>query len=189
MGDLSTKEYIEKHKLNVSKRIQRFISLLQSRSINHDNSKLMEPEYSLWCAMDQEPRYKYGTPEYEDKLRRFRKVFELHYKANRHHPEHHLNGVNDMNLIDLIEMLCDFISYKDNITYTEASTMLDKQADRFGFSEEIRTLLMNTLKDYYVNFGGLGLVGEIVEGNQVENEFYDTINKNNSIGEYFDIKV
>ena len=75
MGDLSTREYVEKHKRNVSKRIQMFISLLRNRADNHDNSKLSEPEYSLWCAMDMEPRYKYGTPEYEDKLRRFRKVF------------------------------------------------------------------------------------------------------------------
>lgn len=189
MGDLSTREYIEKHKRNVAKRIQLFISLLHNRAVNHDNSKLVEPEYSLWCAMDLEPRYKYGTPEYEDKLKRFRKVFELHYKANRHHPEHHLNGIIDMNLIDLIEMLCDFISYKDNITYTEASNMLDKQSDRFGFSEEIRTLLMNTLKDYYVNFGGLGLANEIVEGNKVENEFYNIRNNDNNIGRYIDMQV
>jgi hypothetical protein len=173
MGDLSTREYVEKHKRNVSKRIQMFISLLQKRADNHDNSKLTEPEYSLWCAMDMEPRYRYGTPEYEDKLRRFRKVFELHYKNNRHHPEHHLNGVNDMNLIDLIEMLCDFISYKEEITYTEASNMLDKQADRFNFSEEIRTLLLNTLNDYYVNFGGLGTNSETVEKDYIRNNFYN----------------
>jgi hypothetical protein len=30
-----------------------------------------------------------------------------HYENNRHHPEHFKNNIDDMNLIDLIEMLCD----------------------------------------------------------------------------------
>ena len=33
---------------------------------------------------------------------------EIHYAKNRHHPENHRNGIKDMTLVDLIEMLSDW---------------------------------------------------------------------------------
>jgi len=35
-------------------------------------------------------------------------AIEHHYKNNRHHPEHFNNGIDEMNLVDLIELLCDW---------------------------------------------------------------------------------
>ena len=35
-------------------------------------------------------------------------ALQHHYEDNCHHPEHYRNGIHDMNMVDLIEMLCDW---------------------------------------------------------------------------------
>lgn len=164
MNQVSTKEYIESHRSRVRKWLQHFSNVLDQKGREHDQSKLEEPEYSQWCKMDEEPRYKYGTKEYNNKLNRFNYLFKMHWKdkRNRHHPEHFQvmdeNEIifNDKDLIDLVEMLCDWLGYRDSITYTAASKLVEQQCDRFGFSEELRNLLMNTLMNHFVTFGGDG---------------------------------
>ena len=39
---------------------------------------------------------------------KFKPAIDHHYANNRHHPEHWPNGINDMTLMDLIEMLADW---------------------------------------------------------------------------------
>ena len=99
--------------------------------------------------MDKEPRYKYGTKEYNDKIKRYKQVFDLHYAENRHHPEHYLLGVNDMDLIDMIEMVCDWISYKKDITIDEAIEMINIQGERYKLSPQLRNILKNTLFNHF----------------------------------------
>lgn len=146
---LDTESYIKSHINRVRQKIYVLINGLNERAINHDKSKLEEPEFSLWKKMDQEPRYPYGSPEYKDKVKRYSKLFDMHYEKNPHHPEHFQNGISDMTIIDLAEMMCDWISYKDNIRVTEAIEIVEKQSARFGYSDEIKNLLINTLLYYY----------------------------------------
>ncbi len=123
------------------------------RANHHDDSKLKEPEYHLWKAMDSEPRFPYGSEEYDDKMRRYKKAFTLHYAANRHHPEHFMNGISDMTLVDLIEMICDWLSYYDNIRVTEAIDMIDLQSKRFDIPEEVQFMIANTMFEYFAVLG------------------------------------
>lgn len=155
----STKEYIIKHKANVQSRMLKLSQLLRIRADLHDNSKLEEPEIIGWRKMDQEPRYPYGSPEYFDKKRRYEYLFNQHYQdpRNTHHPEHFKDqGVSGMDLLDLLEFLCDSFSYKsETLTYTEASAVLDKQIERFNISEDLGWALRNTVQNYFCKFGGL----------------------------------
>ena len=148
-----TKSYILNHIKRVQNKLFKLIIALLMRSQEHDKSKLEEPEFSLWEKMDEEPRYQYGSKEYKEKIERYRELFEMHYKKNPHHPEHFMNGISDMTLIDLAEMLCDWISYKDNIRVTEAIEMVEKQSKRFGYSDEIKNMLINTLNTYFSVLG------------------------------------
>lgn len=150
-----TEEYIINHKRAVQRWMQKFSLVLMDRGEKHDNSKLQEPEFSYWCKMDEEPRYRYGTKEYKDKIERYRPLFEIHWKANRHHPEYFNYHFDDVDLIDLIEMLCDWLSYRDKLSYTEASDLVHQQCQRYGFSEEKEFLLLNTLKNHFIYFGGV----------------------------------
>lgn len=151
---LDTASYVKQHILRVQEKLQVIIQILEKRSKNHDRSKLEEPEFSLWKEMDSEPKYEFNSLEYFEKQKKFRKVFELHYKNNRHHPEYHQNGVNDMNLVDLLEFLIDSISYKEDIRISEALRICEEQAARFQISEQLTQVLKNTVIRYFALMGG-----------------------------------
>lgn len=157
-----TLDYIYGHKAKVQKWLNLFAVALYKRGVNHDNSKLSEAEYQGWLQMDQEERFKYGTEEYNEKLKKYKWLLDKHYSANRHHPEYWEIHKNDKSkdFIDLIEMLCDWLGYRDEISYTEASELVKKQAARYGFSEELTDLILNTLNNYFVDFGYLNKYSE-----------------------------
>lgn len=146
---MDTKEYVLSHIRSVRVKLEVIIEEFKKRLLHHDQSKLESPEYELWRKMDEEPRYKYGTPEYFDKIQRYKKVFDLHYKHNSHHPEHYENRILDMDLVDVLEMLIDWISYKNNIRITEAIELIDQQSKRYNLSEELTCILKNTLINYF----------------------------------------
>lgn len=154
MEQIETEEYIKEHISRVRRHINTFIQLLIRRAENHDKSKLEEPELSWWKEMDKEPRYPYGSEEYKQKIKRWDKVFKHHYKYNRHHPEHYEYGVSEMTLIDIVEMMCDWLGYKDTTIVTEALKVCDEQMARYDISEELRQIIFNTLLRYYSLMGG-----------------------------------
>ena len=154
MEQIETEEYIKGHISRVRRHINTFIQLLIRRAENHDKSKLEEPELSWWKEMDKEPRYPYGSEEYKQKIKRWDKVFKHHYKYNRHHPEHYDYGVSEMTLVDIVEMMCDWLGYKDTITISEALKVCDEQMKRYDIPDDIRQIIFNTLLRYYSLMGG-----------------------------------
>ena len=148
MGVEQTVSYTQEHIYNVRKLLNKFADVLKQKGETHDQSKLEEPEVYGWAAMDLEPRYEYGSYEYYDKLRRFSEVFNHHYKVNSHHPEHFINPEYEMTLIDMVEMLCDWFAYKQDIPIREGVELIREQCNRFGFSDTIISLLTNTYREY-----------------------------------------
>lgn len=169
---MNTKEYITTHIEGVRHKLLSIASKLVSRAYNHDSSKLKEPEYSLWCKMDQEPRYKYGTKEYKDKVQRYKEVFDLHYTANSHHPEHHQFGIDGMDLIDLIEMTVDWISYKKEVTIKEAIEVIEKQSVRYNLSEQLQNILKNTIFNHFSTLALLNDYDDRKEDEELKKEIH-----------------
>jgi len=148
---------IKLHKERVKSKMNIFIADLCNRAVKHDDSKLEPPEINGFEEMDREPRYKYGTSEYFDKMHRYEWIFKHHYKINRHHPDHFPNKINDMTLVDLIEFLCDIFSYKkDNISLSAAKDLVEEHIRRFNISEDLSTILKNTVYEYLCEVGGIG---------------------------------
>ena len=82
---------------------------LMQRAIGHDQSKLSEPEASVFAEFTHKLKgCTYGSEEYQSFLAAMRPALESHYHRNRHHPEHWSGGIKDMSLIDLIEMFVDW---------------------------------------------------------------------------------
>src|SRR6478609_10844443 len=82
---------------------------LMYRGENHDQSKLKDPELAGFNAIvPLLATLTYGSPEYKATLKSQEPVIAHHYAHNRHHPEHFENGIDGMNLIDLLEMACDW---------------------------------------------------------------------------------
>ena len=144
---------ILKHRHSVNSKLQYLSRTLKERGEKHDASKLEPPEIDWLIAMDKEPIYPYGSPEYFEKMRRWEKFFKHHYGNNRHHPSHFEHGIEGMNLIDLCEYCCDIISYYDEMHPDQAFASLEAQRERFGMDEQLTCILKNTLLEYFTWFG------------------------------------
>lgn len=113
---------------------------------SHDDSKFNLDE--LREAVRNSNKLKgltYGSPEFEDKLQEIIDEGVLHYERNSHHIEGNTNGVSDMDLIDLLVALCDWISACENYGGSIYESISIAQR-RFNMSDEVVNLLNNTIK-------------------------------------------
>lgn len=122
---------------------------LKVRAERHDESKLYEPERSIFRENTaKRDSVVYGSVEYYEHLRSVRVALNHHYANNRHHPEHHLSGIRGMNLVDLIEMLCDWMSAsmkEANGDPARVRHVIHLNQERFGYSDEMAGILNNTV--------------------------------------------
>jgi len=71
-------------------------------------------------------------------------ALDHHYENNRHHPDHFKNGIQDMNLVDLIEMICDWKAATLRHNNGNIFKSIEISQERFKFSDEIKQILLNT---------------------------------------------
>lgn len=77
----------------------------------HDNSKFKTPEREIYeMNHDKLSKAKFGTDEYRKIQDEMSVAIDHHYQSNDHHPEHFENGIVDMNLIQMTEMLADIFA-------------------------------------------------------------------------------
>ncbi len=120
---------------------------LLTRAEQHDQSKLESPERELFDEWTSKLRgVTYGSPEYNQMRKDLAPTLAHHYAHNRHHPEHFKHGIKDMNLIDILEMLCDWKSSSMRHNDGNILKSIEINQSRFDFSDELRTLLENTAK-------------------------------------------
>lgn len=113
----------------------------------HDQSKLVPPEVQLFTEYTPKlATCTYGSAEYEAFRKAMGPALAHHYANNRHHPEHFKNGVDDMNLIDIIEMLCDWKAASERHNDGNIRKSIEKNADRFGLSPQLVKILENTVE-------------------------------------------
>ena len=142
---IDTKEHITRVAANLN-----FIMFnLSHRSIIHDKSKLNAPEKEAFDLLT--PRLKdlqYGSGEYRACLREMKPALEHHYQYNSHHPEHWPNGVLDMSLMDILEMLADWKAAGER---HDPPNPLEKSiaynAERFHLSPELTKMLYTTARE------------------------------------------
>ena len=142
----SKKETLE-HKQMVVKLMNVFVTELLNRACSHDNSKLEDPEVTLFDEYTPKlAKCTYGSEEYNQYLKEMKVALDHHYAVNKHHPEHFPNGIKDMNLIDLIEMICDWKASTLRHNDGNILSSIDKNQERFGYSHELAQILKNTVK-------------------------------------------
>ncbi len=121
---------------------------LRTRRSQHDRSKLEDPEKEIFDRMTPKLRaMTYGSDEYRAALEEMGPALDHHYSVNRHHPEHHEDGIHGMNLMDIIEMLCDWKAATMRHDDGDLARSIKINADRFGYGNEIETLLFTTARD------------------------------------------
>lgn len=131
----------------VQSNIFQVIYLLLERARMHDQSKLTSPEVQIFTeATPKLATLTYGSPEYEANLREIKPALDHHYAKNRHHPQHFATGVNGMNLIDVIEMFCDWRASTERQNDGNIHRSLEVNAERFRIDAQLLNILSNTVE-------------------------------------------
>lgn len=122
---------------------------LEARGFAHDQSKLQEPEKSTFDACTLKLKVMaYGSDEYKAALAELKPALDHHYGANSHHPEHYSNGVDDMDLLDVLEMLIDWKAATERMKGGgDIRRSLEINRDRFKLSPQLASILANTIRE------------------------------------------
>lgn len=146
--ELETIHATEQH-INEVRKLLRFFSMkLLMRGETHDRSKLSGAE--LEAFVEYTPKLKgstYGSEEYNGFLKGMRVALDNHYACNRHHPEHFADGVRGMNLVDLVEMYCDWAAA--TLRHDDGNLMrsIDVGEKRFMMDPQLAQVFRNTALD------------------------------------------
>lgn len=134
-----------KHIRTVQAFISEVTNELQKRMIYHDMSKMSDLEKNIFDEFT--PKLKdstYGSDEYKKFLSEMKVALDHHYKENKHHPEHFDKGIRGMNLIDLVEMLCDWYAASLRHDDGDIYKSIEINKNRFGYSDDLAEILKNT---------------------------------------------
>lgn len=113
----------------------------------HDQSKLQSPEVEAFTLKTKDlANTTFGSPEYEKNKKDIEIALKHHYARNRHHPEFHKNGIKDMNLIDLIEMLCDWKAASERHNDGNLRKSIEINGNRFNMSPDLIKIFENSVE-------------------------------------------
>ena len=139
-----------KHVKAVSANINQFVHELLDRAEKHDASKFEEPELSIFAVNTPKlSKTEYGCAEYIALLDETKVAVSHHHANNRHHPEFHKNGINDMTLVDLVEMLSDWKASTARVRNGNIRKSIEVNATRFEISPQLQRILENTVKETF----------------------------------------
>jgi hypothetical protein len=147
----ATKDHIER----VRHFMATVVTCLATRSFAHDESKLQPPEVEMFDATTFGLRgLTYGSPEYKQQITDLLgPALKHHYEHNRHHPEHFPDGVDGMNLVDLVEMFCDWRAATERHADGDILKSIEINKDRFGLSPQLVSILKNTVQMFDEELG------------------------------------
>lgn len=136
-----------KHIENVRKYLRFITDRLTIRGVEHDKLKLESPEVEIFTEFTPKlAQSTYGSEEYNDSLKEMGAALQHHYANYRHHPEHFERGINDMNLVDIVEMLCDWKAASMRQKDGNLLKSIETNARRFGYDDQLKQILINTAK-------------------------------------------
>jgi len=135
---------IKEHKKIVTNLINFVIMELHNRKNTHDDSSLDPEEAEI---MAHYPKFikddSYINGENQAYINTIKGALDIHFQKNRHHPEYFKNGIKDMNLIDIIEMLCDWKAMTpDN---EDIISVIKQYKKIYNFSDDLMNILINTV--------------------------------------------
>lgn len=145
MEKTKTQRHIEK----VREYLDYFKLMLDKRRNSHDESKLRPPERELFDKYsDKLDDIEYDSEEYWEIMDELKPALKHHYNNNRHHPNFFSNGIEDMNLLDIVEMLFDWWAASQRHEDGDIKESINKNKDRFDMSEQLAKIFQNTVEDF-----------------------------------------
>lgn len=144
----------EKDTLKHIKRVSELLALgaieLLHKAKLHDKTKLEDPEKAVFDEFTPKlATSTYGSDEYKGFLAEMKPALDHHYAKNRHHPEHFENGIDGMDLFDLVEMLFDWKAATERHNNGDILKSLDINETRFNISPQLKQVLINTVNNFF----------------------------------------
>lgn len=134
-----------RHIRRVQALLNQIVVALLERGEEHDATKLRPPELSAFVEYTPKlAQSEFGSEEYQRFLQEMRPALEHHYAHNRHHPEHFPNGVEGMTLVDVMEMLCDWMAAVERHQDGDIERSFTQSQERFGLTDQLIQILRNT---------------------------------------------
>lgn len=130
----------------VQHKINGVIKELINRAEDHDKSKLVSPEVEIFGNAPDLSTMEYNSPAYKESLAQIKPALDHHYANNRHHPQYFKKGIDDMNVLDIVEMLCDWASSCKRNKNGNLRKSIETNADRFGMSPQLVRILENSVE-------------------------------------------
>jgi hypothetical protein len=144
---------LAKHVQNIQLLLNACANNLVLRGYNHDRSKTCSVEEEAFIKWGPElNKCSYQSPRYKEIVEQAKEAARHHHTMNDHHPEHHLNGIQDMNLLNLTEMLCDWIAASKRNPGGDIFKSIELNQKKYKYSDELKSILINTAKELKVMF-------------------------------------
>lgn len=135
------------HINRVRRHMNEVVSNLTKRAAFHDQSKFNENERDIYAVVTPEfSKYEYGTPEHKAVGDKLGPAWRHHLKNNDHHPRHHQNGMWDMDLMMVIEMLCDWKAASERNPNQNFEDSLSLNIRKYGIDGLLASAIVNTAK-------------------------------------------
>lgn len=120
---------------------------LMRRAIEHDRSKMEEPEFSRFAEVTHKlAGTTYDSEEYHATKAELDDALIHHYAENSHHPEHYSRGVNGMTLMDINEMFADWIAANERHDDGDIYDSIEANEERFGICPQLSDIFRNTAR-------------------------------------------
>lgn len=147
---MNSTEKTLRHILRVSQLMGTFAKHLITRGARHDQSKFSEEEAGPLEVLDRliekEGNVPFASAEYEKRKQLLAPMLAHHYANNSHHPEHYPNGIDGMNLVDLVEMFLDWKAASER--GEESSMNLTFACKKYNVSPQLESIFRNTAKHF-----------------------------------------
>lgn len=133
--------------------VRRFLRIaaveVLKRGETHDRSKFDRAEVDVFTEFT--PKLKavtYGSDEYKGFLAQMKPALDHHYAHNAHHPEHKFNGIDGMNLFDVLEMFVDWLASTKRHNDGDMNKSIEINRARFKMSDQLVAIFKNTVRDF-----------------------------------------
>jgi len=144
---LQTKVDTMEHIHRVQHYINKIIRELIDRAEVHDTSKLESPELEGFAeAKEKLANVEYNSDEYKKLLDDLKPTIDHHYSKNSHHPEFYKNGIDDFDLLDLLEMFADWAAASERNKNGNLNKSIESNAKRFNMSSQLVNIFENTVR-------------------------------------------
>lgn len=148
------------HKFAMESEMNRIASDIRRRAMRHDNSKQSGLELTLGQAhMNFHDSWGLTNRVAPNEMM---SAIAHHHVENDHHPEHFTNGMKDMNIQQLAEMVCDIITTAKENSINEESLQQfveTKLSETYNIGEPLRSIIINTARQSYTQ--GITIYGKV----------------------------